>query len=532
MKGKKFLARQRFGSAILLLAVSLLTASLSPILAQPVDLEEQTRIIASELRCVVCQNLSVADSPSELAQQMRAVVREQLREGKSPEQIKAYFVSKYGEWVLLAPTPKGLGLLVWVLPFAAVGGGILFVVFVTSRWTRKKNRPQPQAADPKVVRQLREEVEELEFDFQAGKLSETDYQATRLELEAQVAMVEKHLQFAAPTQTETQPVTHKTGQGQPQEERVNRGRPLARRWPLVAGGAFLLLFGITLGLLLTKSLRPRLSGEDTLTGDFLTGAGRGKDVSSLVAQGRASFEQQDWPKAIEAFKAVLVIDPNHPEAHTYMGFILAQAGHADGALLAFDRALASRPDFPLALWGKGMLLYRAKEDLPGAREAFEKLVSLVPAGTERDEIEKILDELKEQRGQEKGVAKPKNVSGASRLIEGVISVDPKVKAEVKGNTVLFVIAHSANSASGPPLAVKRVDRPVFPVTYSLGIEELMMPGTSFSGKVLISARLDRDGNPMTRAPGDFVGLHNKNPVEIGSKGVDVVIDRPLAESSP
>ena len=71
------------------------------------DLEEQTRKIASELRCPVCQNLSAADSPSELAQEMRQFIFDQLKQGKSPEQIKGYFISKYGEWVLLAPTPKG-----------------------------------------------------------------------------------------------------------------------------------------------------------------------------------------------------------------------------------------------------------------------------------------------------------------------------------------------------------------------------------------------------------------------------------------
>src|SRR5512138_2893201 len=60
--------------------------------------------VASQLRCVVCQNLSVADSPSEMANQMRAIVRQQLTEGKNPQQIKDFFVSKYGEWVLLAPT--------------------------------------------------------------------------------------------------------------------------------------------------------------------------------------------------------------------------------------------------------------------------------------------------------------------------------------------------------------------------------------------------------------------------------------------
>ncbi|MET0689462.1 MAG: cytochrome c-type biogenesis protein CcmH, partial [Candidatus Binatia bacterium] len=75
-----------------------------PLHAAPApDLDDQTRAIATELRCVVCQNLSVADSPSEMAQQMRAIVREQLQAGKSPDEIKAFFVSKYGEWVLLKP---------------------------------------------------------------------------------------------------------------------------------------------------------------------------------------------------------------------------------------------------------------------------------------------------------------------------------------------------------------------------------------------------------------------------------------------
>src|SRR5262249_52534716 len=62
------------------------------------DLDDRTRAIAAELRCVVCQNLSVADSPSEMAQQMKGIIREQLEAGKTTTEIKSYFVSKYGEW--------------------------------------------------------------------------------------------------------------------------------------------------------------------------------------------------------------------------------------------------------------------------------------------------------------------------------------------------------------------------------------------------------------------------------------------------
>ena len=76
-----------------------------------------------------------------------------------------------------------------------------------------------------------------------------------------------------------------------------------------------------------------------------------------------------------------------------MGFILIQAGHADGALLAFEKALAVAPNLPMALWGKGMTLYQGKQDYVGAKEAFEKLLQIIPAGAERIEVEKILAEM-------------------------------------------------------------------------------------------------------------------------------------------
>ncbi|MBI4489933.1 MAG: cytochrome c-type biogenesis protein CcmH [Deltaproteobacteria bacterium] len=552
---------------VLALLVSLWIAP--PALAsQPVDLEEQVRRIAAELRCVVCQNLSVADSPSELAQQMRAVIREQLQQGKRPEEIRAYFVSKYGEWVLLAPTPKGFSLLVWVLPFVAVAAGILLVVFVVRRWVDKKNRLQPTTVDPALIERVRQEVaaerpspvnlesedpralllqeqarlysdlKDLEFDYQAGKLSEADYQELRHSQETQAAMVLKELDSTASTRRAppSAPKPEKT----PPKKDVGEASTAPKGWRLAAAGAFLLLFGVTLGVLLTKSLRPRGSEQDSITGDFLTGTGPGgvgkssgmagmemgtsssKALQPLLAQGRAAYERQEWPAAIDSFKRALAIDPNQPEAHTYLGLILTQAGHADGALSAFDRALSSDPNFPLALWGKGMLLYRAKGDFSAARQTLERLVSLLPLGAERNEIEKILVELDSRQ---KEPLKKEKVVGAAAQIQGVVSVAEKLKTKVDSKAVLFIIARSANSAGGPPLAVKKVDRPVFPVSYTLGSENVMTPGVPFSGKVLISARLDKDGNPATREPGNLTGEYKKNPVEIGSGKVDIVIDQ-------
>jgi len=62
-------------------------------------------------------------------------VREQLRAGKSPDDVKAYFVSKYGEWILLEPKPHGMNLAVYLAPFVLlIGGGALIVVMVR-KWT-------------------------------------------------------------------------------------------------------------------------------------------------------------------------------------------------------------------------------------------------------------------------------------------------------------------------------------------------------------------------------------------------------------
>ena len=117
------------------LAVGLLvaTAAAQDPAARPVPgadsaLERRSREVASALRCPVCQGLSIADSPSDLALEMKGLVREQLAAGKSPDEIRAYFIGKYGEWVLLEPKAEGLNLLVYVLPVAVVLGGAMFIV--------------------------------------------------------------------------------------------------------------------------------------------------------------------------------------------------------------------------------------------------------------------------------------------------------------------------------------------------------------------------------------------------------------------
>ncbi len=145
-----------------LLAVVVLAAWLAiTATAAPVS-EDMVREVAAQLRCVVCQSLSVADSPSETAHQMREIVRERLAAGETPEQVKAYFVEKYGLWILLSPPRQGFSLLVWVVPFAGLLGGLVLVALLVRRWSRRpgaamgETHPVDEATRQRIKRELAE----------------------------------------------------------------------------------------------------------------------------------------------------------------------------------------------------------------------------------------------------------------------------------------------------------------------------------------------------------------------------------------
>ena len=207
-----------------------------------------------------------------------------------------------------------------------------------------------------------------------------------------------------------------------------------------------------------------------------------------------------------------------------MGMILVQAGHADGAMMAFDRALAQAPSYPMALWGKGMILYREKKDYDGARVVLQQLLQLIPPGEDRAEIEKIVASFPPP-GSDAGQVSAASSPASSQTVSGKITLAPKVKG-MNSKATLFIIARPAGPGGGPPLAVKKIDQPVFPLSYVIGAENVMIQGTPFTGKINLTVRLDNDGNPTTRTPGDLMGNY-REPVDVGAKNIDIVIDQAL-----
>jgi cytochrome c-type biogenesis protein CcmH len=109
-------------------------------------LDQRVYDVASQLKCLVCQGESVADSPATLSLQMRGVIRQQLQSGKSEQEVIQYFVSRYGDRILLSPPWHGLTLLVWLVPIALMVGGILLLFIVLRSWQSHLDK-EPVVAD-------------------------------------------------------------------------------------------------------------------------------------------------------------------------------------------------------------------------------------------------------------------------------------------------------------------------------------------------------------------------------------------------
>lgn len=112
----------------------------------PATDSQRAEEIAAGLRCPTCQGLSVADSNSPLAQSMRDIIDEQVAAGQGDDEVRQYFVSRYGDWVLLSPRADGSGWIVWVLPVAAVVVGLLVVAQLFRRRRDHADAPEPQQA--------------------------------------------------------------------------------------------------------------------------------------------------------------------------------------------------------------------------------------------------------------------------------------------------------------------------------------------------------------------------------------------------
>lgn len=122
-------------------------------------LQRRIKEVAKTLRCTVCQSESVWESNAELAAQMRGVIRERLLKGESPDEIRAYFLSRYGDYILLEPRKRGLNWLLWGGPFLllVMGGSLLYRTL--RRWVSQTVLSLPEELPP-IDERSRQRIEQ------------------------------------------------------------------------------------------------------------------------------------------------------------------------------------------------------------------------------------------------------------------------------------------------------------------------------------------------------------------------------------
>lgn len=93
------------------------------------DLELRYHQLSQELRCPKCQNQNIADSNAPIARDLRVVLYEQLEQGATDDEILAFMVARYGEFVRYRPGVDRNTVLLWAAPGILLvmgGAGLLF----------------------------------------------------------------------------------------------------------------------------------------------------------------------------------------------------------------------------------------------------------------------------------------------------------------------------------------------------------------------------------------------------------------------
>jgi tetratricopeptide (TPR) repeat protein len=285
-------------------------------------------------------------------------------------------------------------------------------------------REQLLEAKAAALRALRE----LAFEHEAGHVSDADYADLKVRYEADAA--------SSITALDRLGVAERPAAAR--EPRAEPATAPRRGWrhPLAIGASAVALvgFGLLLGVGIVRYSEPdRMAGTASVGaapmadsgvppmmgaggGAPMAGGGAGggvvgpppnMQVTPEILQGmlnaaRSAMEAGQYPQAIAAYQAIIKRDPKNVDAITNLGLIVAMGGHADAALEAFDKALAIKPNYPLALLYRGHVLLEGKNDPKGAVRAWEQFLKVTDSAEDRQHVQKLIADA---RGRSSG-AKP------------------------------------------------------------------------------------------------------------------------------
>lgn len=128
---------------LLLFNLGTLSAADVPIRFNDIEKDNLYDSLLEEIRCLVCQNQSLADSDAELAQDLRRQIIEMIDAGKTENDIKAFLVERYGDFVLYRPPLQENTWLLWAGPFVFLAIGIVAAIIIIRRQANNSATQEP-----------------------------------------------------------------------------------------------------------------------------------------------------------------------------------------------------------------------------------------------------------------------------------------------------------------------------------------------------------------------------------------------------
>jgi cytochrome c-type biogenesis protein CcmH len=241
---------------------------------------------------------------------------------------------------------------------------------------------------------------------------------------------------------------------------------------------------------------------------------------------RLAMGQAD--KAVDMLQAALKTDPGLVEGYVHLALVFRRLGRDAEAEQVMTNALQRFPD-------QRTVLTQLFTELRARVQARDADAGSAPAHPPVDGTGTALPPAHPPVGEATAsmpADHPAVAAGAStsapttntpgRSVRGTIDLDPALRAQVPAGSVVFVVVRAAGVAAGPPAVAKRLDLGSFPMSFEIGDAD-SMSGETLPDPLRLDARLDADGNAMTRDPGDPHAV--LDGVRAGAGGLRLVLRR-------
>jgi len=287
-----------------------------------------------------------------------------------------------------------------------------------------------------------------------------------------------------------------------------------------------------------RQAKPREAGG-SVTGEIPTMGGRGAaqddemaQLTAAIAQNPDDLElrmtmaqyhlrQRDLMGVWNETQHVLGKQPDHPRALAYQALVRLAMGQPDLATSMLKQAIASDPDLvegylhlALVYMRTGQekeadaLMQQASKRFPSQAPMFARVMAEMRAAGEEPPPEGdphadvgAPGSAAADAGPAAAAPAPAEAAPAGPGLSGVIELPDALRSRVGPGALVFLTVRDAGATEGPPVAVKRLSATSFPLSFAVGPADSMM-GQPLPARARVEARIDSDGDPLTRVPTD------------------------------